>query len=65
MLWSRRRFLGSAAAITVLGCAGGSPRPARADDEASLVLRATPGTVQCKDLRRALQHGDGMPTKVR
>ena len=46
MLWTRRRFLGSAAAIAGLGCAGGSPRPARADDEASLVLRARPGTAQ-------------------
>lgn len=46
MLWSRRGFLGSAAAIAALGSAGGSPRPARADDEASLVLRARPGTAQ-------------------
>ena len=46
MLWSRRRFLGSAAAIAAFGCAGGSPRPARADDEDPLVLRARPGTAQ-------------------
>ena len=46
MHWSRRRFLGSAAAIAALGCAGGSPRPARAGDEAHLVLRARPGTAQ-------------------
>ena len=46
MLWSRRRFLGSAAAIATLGCAGGPPRPVRADDEDPLVLRARPGTAQ-------------------
>ena len=46
MLWSRRRLLRSATAIVALGSAGGSPRPARADDEASLVLRARPGAAQ-------------------
>ena len=46
MLWSRRRFLGSAAAIAALGRAGGSPRPARAEDVAHLVLRAGPGAAQ-------------------
>ena len=46
MIWSRRRFLRSSAAIVALGSAGGSPRPARADDEASLVLRARPGAAQ-------------------
>ena len=46
MLWSRRRVLGSAAAIAALGSAGRFSRPARADDEASLVLRARPGAAQ-------------------
>ena len=46
MLWTRRRFLGSAAAIAALGWAGGSPRPARAGNEGPLVLRATSGTAQ-------------------
>ena len=46
MLRSRRRFLGSAAAIAALGCSGGFTRPAHADDEAPLVLRARPGTAQ-------------------
>ena len=46
MLWARRQLLGSAAALTALGCAGGLTRPARADIEDPLVLRAKPGTVQ-------------------
>ena len=46
MLCSRRQFLGNAAAIAALGCAGGSLRPACADDEDLLVLRAKPDTAQ-------------------
>ena len=38
--------MGSAAAISALGCAGGFPRPARADHRDEVVLRAKPGTAQ-------------------
>ena len=46
MLWSRRRFLGSAAAIAALGRGDALALPARAEDPHAIVLAARPGTAQ-------------------
>ena len=46
MLFSRRRFLGGAAALAVLGRAGGWAPPARGTNGDGELLRAKPGTAR-------------------